>query len=95
MPTIKVTVSEIVDVPEGSVVILAPTGVVSAIRLPDGTEIKPWTGYEIDGDGENPRDLSYEELSGLDVMTGLDYEREIEVVEGDVPTLNHEGVEVE
>ncbi len=95
MPTIKVTVSEIVDVPEGSVVVLAPTGVVSAIRLPDGTEIKPWTSYEIESDGENSRDLSYEQLTGLDVMVGLDYERTVEVVEGDVPTVTHDGVEIE
>jgi len=78
MPIVRVTVAEDVEVPEGSVVVLAPTGVVSAIRLPDGTEIKPWITYEADADTDQPRDLSFEELAALGVDTGLDYSRQVE-----------------
>jgi len=87
MPIIRVTVAEDVEVPEGSVVVLAPTGVVSAIRLPDGAEIKPWITYETDADTDKPRDLSFEELAALGVDTGLDYSRQ---VEGDLEEIQPE-----
>lgn len=87
MPMLTVTVSEEIEVPEGSLVVLAPTGVVSAIRLPDGTEIKPWITYETGADTDMPKDLSFDELTEMDVHTGLDYTR---TVEGEIEEIQPE-----
>lgn len=43
-----VTVTDTISVPEGSTIEIAPTGITSAIRLPDGTILKPWIIYERD-----------------------------------------------
>lgn len=87
MPILTVTVSEDIEVPEGSVVVLAPTGVVSSIRLPDGTEVKPWITYETGADTDEPKDLSFDELTQLGVTSGIDY---IRTVEGDIEEIQPE-----
>ncbi len=90
MPQIKITIEEIVEVPEGTEIVLAPTGVVSGLRLPDDQFIKPWIAYEHfegrDDSGDPEGDLGTDELNELGVYTALDFQREIEVVEGEVPS---------
>jgi hypothetical protein len=91
MPKITVTVSEEMEVPEGTRVVLAPTGIVSVLRLPDGTEIKPWLAYEKNPNGDSPEDVESPELYDLGVRIDshdLLYDR---TVEGDVEVLDHEG----
>jgi hypothetical protein len=75
MPKIRVTVSEDVEVPEGTVIVRAPTGVISRLRLPDGTEIKPWTVYE---NVATEEEISHDDLMQMSVNTGLEYEITIE-----------------
>ena len=98
MPKIRVIVSEEMEVPEGTTIVLAPSGIVSILRLPDGTEIKPWLTYEKNPDADEPQDVCEEELYEMDVRIGgadLDYERDVQVVSGDVEKFTHEGVIVE
>lgn len=89
MPQIRVTVSEIIQLPEGSTIVYAPTGVFSHVRLPDGTSIKPWTAYEKFAPGQeygDPEgDVDSDELLQMDVCIDLDFCREVEVVDGSVP----------
>lgn len=89
MPIIEVTAIEEVSIPEGSEIVLAPTGVVAGIRLPNGEFLKPWINWELfassDEGGDAIGDLDENELNQRDMHTGLDFERIIKVNEGDVP----------
>lgn len=89
MNILEVTATEEITVPEGSVIVLAPTGIPSGIRLPNGEFLKPWIKWELfpDASGDNDAigDLTDDELIERDVHTGLDFEREISVTEGNVP----------
>lgn len=89
MNILEVTATEEISVPEGSVIVLAPTGVVSGIRLPNGQFIKPWIKWELFPDASGAQDaigdLTDDELMARDVHAGLDFEREISVTEGNVP----------
>lgn len=89
MPIIEVTAIEEVEIPEGSEIILAETGVVAGIRLPNGGFLKPWINWEqfesSDDNQDALGDLDESELNALDVYTGLDFERLIKVNSGDVP----------
>lgn len=58
MVEMTVTVTDSISVPEGSTIEIAPTGMTSAIKLPDGTILKPWIVYERNED-EN---LTYDQL---------------------------------
>lgn len=89
MPIIEVTAVERVSIPEGSEIVLAPTGVVAGIRLPNGEFLKPWINWELfassGADEDAKGDLDEDELNQRDVHTGLDFERDIAVTDGDVP----------
>src|SRR3546814_378281 len=89
MPIIEVTAIEEVSIPEGSEIVLAPTGVVAGIRLPNGEFLKPWINWELfassDEGGDAIGDLDENELNQRDMHTGLDFEGIIKVNEGDVP----------
>lgn len=89
MPIIEVTAVEEVMIPEGSEIVLAETGVVAGIRLPNGEFLKPWINWELftssDDNQDAIGDLDEDELNQRDVHTGLDFERTISVNEGDVP----------
>ena len=91
MPVIRVTVSENVEVPEGTQIVLAPTGVISRLRLPDGTEIKPWTVYE---NVNKEQDLSHDDLLQMNIDTGLEYEISIESIDADddLPQIQSESM---
>jgi len=90
VPRITLTISEEVEVPEGTQIVLAPTGVISGLRLPDGTFLKPCTSYEMYAPGEengDPQgDADTVDLTALEVHVGLDYDRQIEVTEGKLET---------
>ena len=90
MPQIKITITETVEVPEGAEIVLAPTGVASGIRLPDQTFIKPWIAmehFEGPNDDTDPiGDLGTRELNDLGVHQALHFQRDIEALDGDVPT---------
>ncbi|MFZ3481835.1 hypothetical protein [Sphingomonas sp. 3-13AW] len=75
MPTICVTVTEDINVPEDTLIVRAPTGAITCLRLPDGTEIKPWIVYE---NVASEEDLTHDELMQMNVDTGLDYKITIE-----------------
>lgn len=77
MARVRVTMSEIIEIPDDAEIEYAPTGVVSGIRLADGRTLKPWITYEIEED-EEASDLSHDELIALGVDQGLDIERTIE-----------------
>lgn len=76
MPTITVTLSTTYEVPEGTVKVVAPTGVDSGLLLPCGKFIKPWIAMELQ-DGEFAEDIDEMELNKMGVMTALDFSREI------------------
>lgn len=82
MPVLKVRLTEMVAVPEGTEIVSAPTGNISGIRLPDGTFLKPWTTWEKFApgkeDGDPDGDLNTDELLKLEVTPDIDFEREIE-----------------
>jgi hypothetical protein len=88
MPIIEVSAIEEVSIPEGSEIVLAPTGVVAGIRLPNGEFLKPWINWELfansDEGGDAIGDLDENELNLRDIHTGLDFERIIAVKDGDV-----------
>lgn len=77
MAEMRITVSEIIEVPEGAEIAYAPTGLVSGIRLADGRVLKPWITYELEEDGE-ASDLGHDELTALGLDTGHDLERSID-----------------
>src|SRR3546814_16564010 len=89
MPIIEVTTVEEVMIPEGCAIVLAETGVVAGIRLPNGEFLKPWINWELfassDENEDAIGDLDESELNERDVYTGLDFTRNIAVNEGDVP----------
>lgn len=76
---LKINVSEIIEVPAGTTIHVAPTGVTPGFELPDGRVIKVWISYEIE-EGNSCRDLTYDELSALGITQGLDVERHVEEV---------------
>ena len=88
MPIIEVTTVEEVMIPEGSEIVLAETGVVAGIRLPNGEFLKPWINWELFANSDENEDaigdLDESELNERDVYTGLDFTRNITVNEGDV-----------
>ena len=87
MERLSVSVSEEIMVPEGCKIELAPTGAVSGIRLPNGKLLKPWVTYELHDDAadDDPVDQTYDDLCALGVMSGLEYRREVEVLEAGDP----------
>lgn len=90
MPQIKVTIEEVIDVPEGTEIVLAPTGVTAGIRLPTGQFLKPWIVMEHfagQDDKEDPLgDLGHSELTEFGVIPLIDLERHMEVVDGEIST---------
>jgi hypothetical protein len=79
MPQIQINLRETIEVPEGSKIVLARTGLTMGIRLPNGDLIKPWVQYERyvdpDGDGE---DIGTSELMDLGVTPDLEFDRDIQ-----------------
>lgn len=88
MPIVAVSVTEQVEVPEGATIVMAPTGVISGIKLADGTFLKPWITYELyepNTETLDPvGDAATEDLIQLEVMVGLDISRDVTVLTGDV-----------
>lgn len=82
MPVLKVKLTEMIAVPEGTEIVSARTGNISGIRLPDGTFLKPWTTWEKfapgEEDGDPVGDVTMDELLQLEVTPDIDFEREIE-----------------
>lgn len=88
MAEIVVTVSQTIEVPEGSRLVAVPTGDVLKILLPCGTIIRPWISFEATPlNSGDPQDVDYEDLSELDVDTGSDTNV---ILEADLPTISHE-----
>ncbi|QAY80440.1 hypothetical protein [Sphingosinicella sp. BN140058] len=89
MPKILVTVTQEYDVPEGTEVVLAPTGVVSGLRLPSGNFLKHHIAVEhfegANDDEDACGDLDEIELNNMDVLT-LDGDRVVDVLSGEVHT---------
>jgi hypothetical protein len=77
MAMMRITVSEMVEVPDDAEILHAPTGVVSGLRLADGRVVKPWLSYEME-EGDDASDLSHDEMLALGIDVGLDIERTIE-----------------
>lgn len=92
MPHIRVKLADSLEIPEGAEIVLAATGVVSGIRLPNGEFIKPWISWELfpssDDDVDPQGDLDEINLSKRGVFTDLDFEREVEVAAGKVDVDN-------
>src|SRR3546814_2921746 len=80
MPIIEATTVEEVMIPEGCEIVLAETGVVAGIRLPNGEFLKPWINWELfassDENEDAIGDLDESELNERDVYTGLDRSEE-------------------
>ena len=81
MAKLRVTVSEIIEVPDDAEIEYAPTGAACGIRLADGRIVKPWLTYEMEEDGE-ASDLSNDELQALGFDPGVDIERSIDEIDG-------------
>ena len=80
---ITIHVSQAYTVPRGTKVLLAPTGVISGLKLPTGEVLKPWVVLELYEDAEGKEvceDLSEDELNDLGVyveIVEMDYSREV------------------
>ncbi len=81
MAFVRVTVSEVIEIPEGAEVDYSPIGAVCGIRMADGRVVKPWITYEIEEDGQ-AADLTHDELQALGFDPGGDIERTIDEVDG-------------
>ena len=84
MPSITMTVVECIDVPEGSRVLIAPTGAPMGVLLPGGALLRPWIVYEHGKDGDDPQDLTNDGLIELDVFVDIDIVRDFD---GDIGEL--------
>lgn len=91
MPSITVTLTETIEVPEGTKILSSgKTGVALGFQLPDGTFLKPWPSYEVYEDLNADATIdnaTTEDLQNLDVHQALDLERTIDQAEGPVETV--------
>ena len=92
MPQLNVSFTETIGVPEGTQIVLAPTGVVAGLRLPDGSFLKPFMSYELyapgNEDGDPEGDADHDELLELGVETDISFERTADVIDGQIEIDN-------
>jgi hypothetical protein len=72
---IQIQITQSFIVPDGTVALEAPSGVVTELRLPSGEVIKPWITLELvrNANGEEAyADLKTEALEALDIHEPLD-----------------------
>ncbi len=69
MKQIKITIEEIIEVPDEVEIELAVTGAPVGIKLSDGRVLKPWLEYFTDNDEEDLKRVSYQELCDLEILT--------------------------
>lgn len=79
MTEFRVTLSEVVEAPEGTeIVVAAPTGNVMGFRLPDGKIIRAWICYELEDEKGEHHDLTASDMNDLGFDTDIELERDIQ-----------------
>ena len=87
--TIKMTVTETLNVPAGTTIDIAPSGQVGGLRLPDGRLLRSWVMYEVEEADGSCVELSYDEMCDLDFDPGIEFTRD---VEADLPVTDRQSL---
>ncbi len=85
MPQIKVTISEVIEVPADVDIKYARTGIATGFTVPGVGFFKPWITLEkfsgTDDSGDPEEDMSRCDLENLGIHQSLEFTRDIDVID--------------